>query len=80
MTDCPSETIEFPACGKRRVAAAFDGGAVTSNGGALLLRQVDRRLGLTAAVAGALIDGRRRSKVIRIPVDSFGPRGSTGSP
>ena len=63
VTDYASETIEFPACRKRRVEAAFDGGEVTSNGGALLLRQVDRRLGLTAAVAGALSDWRQRGKV-----------------
>ena len=74
MTDCTSETIEFPACRKRRVEAAFDGGEVTSNGGALLLRQVDRRLGLTAAVAGALSDGRQRGKVKHRLVDMLRQR------
>ena len=74
MTDWTSETIEFPACRKRRVEAAFDGGEVTSNGGALLLRQADRRLGLTAAVAGALIDGRQRGKVKHRLVDMLRQR------
>ncbi len=74
MTDCTSETMLFPACRKRRVEAAFDGGEVTSNGGALLLRQVDRRLGLTAAVAGALSDVRQRGKVKHRLVDMLRQR------
>ncbi len=63
MTYCTSEQIEFPACRRRRVEARFDGGDVTSNGGALLLRQADRVLGLTAAVARGLGDVRQRGKV-----------------
>ncbi len=74
MTDYTSEMMLFPACRKRRVEAAFDGGEVTSNGGALLLRQVDRRLGLTAAVAGALSDGRQRGKVKHRLVDMLRQR------
>jgi hypothetical protein len=41
------------------VEAHFGGGAVSSDGGVLLLRQADRRLGLTARVAAALGDERR---------------------
>jgi len=37
------------------------GGDVTSDGGSLLLRQVDRRLGLTAKVSQALRDSRRKA-------------------
>ncbi len=74
MTYCTSGTIEFPACRKRRVEAAFDGGEVTSNGGALLLRQADRRLGLTASVAGALSDVRQRGKVKHRLVDMLRQR------
>ena len=37
---------------------------VTSNGGVVLLRAADRRLGLTAAVARALPDGRQAGKVV----------------
>ena len=63
MTNCTSERIEFPACRKRRVEADFSGGSVTSNGGALLLRGADRRLGLTASVARGLSDTRQQGKV-----------------
>jgi hypothetical protein len=45
------------------VAADFCGGDITSNGGALLLRQADRLSGLTASVAGRLVDDRQRGKV-----------------
>ena len=63
MTDCTRARIRFPACRGRRVEAGFDGGAVTSNGGALLLGEADRRLGLTAAVARRLGDRRQRGKL-----------------
>ena len=69
MTNGTPETMSFPACRKRLVEADFGGGEVTSNGGLLLLRQVDRRLGLTAAVAGKLDDPRQRGKVRHRPVD-----------
>ncbi len=42
--------------------AEFTGGDVSSDGGVVLLRQADRRLGLTAAVAAALEDRRRRAR------------------
>ena len=57
-----SRSDAFPPCRGRRVEAGFDGGAVTSNGGALLLREADRRLGLTAAVTRRLGDPRQRGK------------------
>jgi hypothetical protein len=43
------------------VEANFQGGDITSDGGVLLLQQVDRRLGLTAAVARTLDDPRRQA-------------------
>ena len=63
MTDCTSLSFEFPAYRKRRVEADASGGDITSNGGALLLRQADRLSGLTASVVRRLIDARQRGKV-----------------
>ena len=74
MTNCSPEAVLFPACRKRRVEARFDGGDVTSNGGALLLRQADRLLGLTGAVARGLKDDRRRGKVRHRVVDMLRQR------
>ena len=61
MTECTQETFDFPPCKRRRVQASFDGGAVTSDGGVMLLRQADRVMGLTEAVGRALVDPRRRA-------------------
>jgi hypothetical protein len=64
MTNCTGKLFEFPACKRRKVEAEFSGGDVTSDGGILLLRQVDRRLGLTAAVSKFLKDPRDPNKVV----------------
>ena len=61
MTDCNRELLSFPRCKGRRVEARFTGGAITSNGGAVLLRQADRHLGLSERVARALWDPRRKA-------------------
>ena len=61
MTKCSRDQLEFPGCKGRKVEAEFSGGNVTSDGGILLLRQADRRLGLTASVAALLEDPRRQA-------------------
>jgi hypothetical protein len=50
--------IDFPFVGARKVRAIFDAEPISSDGGALLLRQVDRRLGLLDSLAAALPDPR----------------------
>src|SRR5512134_1369841 len=57
-TQCISEPLHFEGFDGRRVEAAFDGGAVTSDAGALLLRETDRVIGLIDRVAACLWDGR----------------------
>ena len=64
MTQCYQNSFEFPRLCRRVVEARFDGGQITSDGGALLLRQADRYLGLTQAVAEALSDPRRRKSCV----------------
>ena len=63
MPKCTDETVEFGRVGRRIVEAAFDGGDIVSDGGVLLLRQVDERLGLTRAAAHAFGDDRRSASV-----------------
>ena len=63
MTQCNHGAMKFASCRRRRVRVDFSGGSISSNGGALLLREVDRKLGLTAQVARALGDQRQRAKV-----------------
>ncbi|MGM0928061.1 MAG: transposase, partial [Pseudomonadota bacterium] len=58
MTKCTTPSASFPRCKGRQVIARFDGGDVSSDGGILLLRQLDREMGLTRAVARRLSDER----------------------
>ena len=57
-TQCKPLSFAFQGCQGRRVAAAFDGGAITSNAGVLLLREIDRSVGLLDQVAGCFTDYR----------------------
>src|SRR5262245_5779096 len=47
-TECNATQLVFEGFEGRQVVGAFDGGAVTSNGGAPLLREADLAMGLTA--------------------------------
>jgi hypothetical protein len=58
MTSCTAEQLSFPSISRRKVQADFQGGDVSSDGGVLLLRQMDRRLKLTQALAARLPDVR----------------------
>ncbi len=57
-THCKPLSFAFQACQRRRVTAAFDGGSITSNAGVLLLREIDRFVGLFDRVAGCFTDHR----------------------
>ena len=61
MTKCYQKSFEFPRVNRRIVEANFDGGEITSDGGVLLLRQADRLVGLSDAIAAALPDPRRQA-------------------
>jgi hypothetical protein len=58
MTECNQETFAFTAHFSRRVEAGFTAGQVSSDGGALLLREVDRKIHLLGRLAGCFTDGR----------------------
>jgi hypothetical protein len=55
--------IRFTSSKRRSVEGAFDGGEVSSDGGLILMREADRRLGLTKSVAARLGDKRQQGKV-----------------
>ena len=59
-TDCNPKLFEFEAVERKRVVAAFDGGAITSNAGALLLGQLDHGLGLIRRFAACFTDRRNQ--------------------
>ena len=62
-TECTPEQFEFHALGRREVVGRFDGGRLTSDGGGLLLREVDHRLGLLPRLAGCFSDYRNPNSV-----------------
>lgn len=62
-TECNPSQLEFHALGRRDVVGRFDGGRITSDGGGLLLREVDQRLGLLHRLAGCFDDHRNRNSV-----------------
>lgn len=56
-------SVRFGNVGRLVVQAAFDGGDIVSDGGVMLVREADRRLGLTKAAAAAFTDQRRAASV-----------------
>ena len=62
-TECSQDSLDFASLGSRKVTAAFDGGAMTSNAGSLLLRETDRIIGLSRQAAACFSDGRRQDRI-----------------
>src|SRR6202166_1065942 len=63
MTECNQETFAFTVHFSRRVEAGFTAGQVSSDGGALLLREVDRKINLLGRLAGSFRDGRDPERI-----------------
>ena len=59
-TDCKGQPLLFQDVGARKVVADFSGGTLSSDGGVLLLRQVDAGLGVTASLAQCFGDQRQQ--------------------
>lgn len=57
-TECYQETFGFQSLGRREIVGCFDGGAISSDGGGVLLREVDQRLRLLERFAGCFRDHR----------------------
>ena len=55
--------ISFPAVGRKKVTAAFDGGRLTSDGGVLLLAQAERAMGICAQLAACIADRRDPARI-----------------
>ena len=52
--------FSFPAVGRKKITAAFDGGRITSDSGVMLLGQAERRLGVADKLAAVIADPRSR--------------------
>jgi hypothetical protein len=63
MPKCTKDKIKFGRFGRRVIEADFSGGVLSSDGGLLLLRQVDRHLELSRAAAAAIPDPRDPERI-----------------
>jgi hypothetical protein len=63
LTQCNKQTYDFQALAKRMVTATFDGGAITSDAGALLLREVEAKTGILQRFAACFTDHRDLERI-----------------
>jgi len=63
MTECTELRFAFATEGRREIVAEFNGGAISSDGGALLLREADRKLKLIERFSQCFLDGRNPALV-----------------
>ena len=63
MPDCTDQQMMFGRVGRREIEADFSGGAISSDGGVMLVRQIDRKIGLSRAVAAVLSDPRDPERI-----------------
>ncbi|MEQ1712179.1 MAG: transposase [Hyphomicrobium sp.] len=57
-TECSQNELDLGMSGGRRLVGAFDGGAITSNGGVVLLAAADRAIGLSRRLSRCFTDLR----------------------
>jgi hypothetical protein len=69
MTECIPPSFAFQQLGNRDVVAAFDGGHITSDAGALLLREVDAKFGFLDSFAACFTDHRDAESIEHPLVD-----------
>ncbi|GIK83179.1 MAG: IS1380 family transposase [Alphaproteobacteria bacterium] len=74
MSDCIATQLEFAPFKRRRIHAEFSGGDVSSDGGVLLLQQLDRRLGLLQRVAAVVTDPRDPQRITHSVADMLKQR------
>ena len=73
-TECSADLFGFAPVAGRAVVAAFDGGWVTSDAGALLLGATDRAIGLTRRFAACFRDVRRAELIEHEVITLVGQR------
>lgn len=63
MDDDSHLPFDLPAVCRKKVSVGFDGGRLSSDGGVLLLREVEGKLGVARRLAGCLVDRRDRARI-----------------
>jgi len=62
-TECIQKSFEFHPHFQRKVESDFAGGQITSHGGGIFLREVDRKIGLLKRLAGCFRDRRDPERI-----------------
>lgn len=69
MSKTTVEPFCFPAIGRKKLTAAFDGGRLTSDGGVMLLAAIERRIGIAQRLAALIADPRNPALVTHSGAD-----------
>ena len=73
-TECSAESLHFQAAHGRDVVASFDGGTLTSDDGALLLREVERATGMLRQFTACFTDHRDATRIEHSVASQVAPR------
>ena len=66
--------FDLPAVARKKLTVDFDGGNQSSNGGLLLLREAERRLGICARLAATARDRRDPTRILHTMSEMFATR------
>lgn len=73
-TECTKKRYHFQALGRREILADFTGGTITSDGGGLLLREVEKRTGILSRFANCFTDHRNQELIEHSVLDLVSQR------
>ena len=68
------EQLSFASLKSKSVVASFDGGTITSDAGSLVLREIDSRTGIIAAINDSIADPRQPFKIRHAQAEMIGQR------
>ena len=66
MTEDSLLPFDLPVVSRKKVTADFGGGLISSDGGLVLLREAERRLGLSETLAGCIREWRDPERVVHV--------------